>query len=76
MYSSWVDPEGLGTGGLEPTPLKNHKNITNTYSIILVQIPCKITKLPSQDSINGHHLQVSETLFKWRLTDGSVIARL
>ena len=65
-----------GSGTHPPEKSQNYQNITNTYNIILVQIPCKITKLPSQDSINDHHLQVGETLLKWRLADGSVISRL
>ena len=43
--------------------LKNHKNIgflSNTG-----RDPLKITKLPSQHSMLGHHRHASETPFKW-----------
>ena len=37
---------------------------------ILVRIPWKITKLPSQHSMTGHHRPASETPFKWRFAEG------
>ena len=64
-----ADPEG-GT----PPPLKNHKNIGFLSNTGLD--PLKITKLPSQHSMLGHHRHASETPFKWRLAGGSMIARL
>ena len=51
-----------------PDPLKNHKNIgllSNTGPD-----PLKITKLPSQHSMLGHHRPTSETPFKWCLAGG------
>ena len=52
---TYVDPEGEGTEC--PCPLKNHKNIgllSNTG-----QDPQKITALPSQHSMLGHHWHAS-----------------
>ena len=51
---------GRGDRGSGP-PLKNHKNkgfLSNTGPD-----PLKITKLPSQHSMLGHHQHASETLF-------------
>ena len=60
---------GGGTGGLDPPPLKNHKYIgflSNTGPD-----PLKITKLPSQHSMLGHHRHASETPFNGvSLADG------
>ena len=55
-------------------PQNNHKNIgfhSNTGPD-----PLKTTRLPSQDSMLGHHLQSSETPFKWRFAGGQMVARL
>ena len=56
-----MDLEG-GTGGPDPPPpLENHKNIgflSNTG-----RDPLKITKLPSQHPMLGHHRHASETPF-------------
>ena len=60
-----ADPE-RGTGG--PDPLKNHKNKGFLSSTGLD--PLKITKLPIQHSMLGHHQHTSETPFKWRFTGG------
>ena len=52
-----ADPEG-GKGGLGIPPLKNYKNIgflSNTGPD-----PLKITKLPGQHSMLGHHRHASE----------------
>ena len=60
-----------GTGGLDPP--KNHKNIgflSNTGPD-----PLKITKLPSQHSMLGHHQHASETSLKWCFTGGPMMAR-
>ena len=69
-----MDQEG-GTGGPGPLPpLKNHKNIgflSNTGPDHL-----KITKLPSQHSMLGHHRNASETPFKWCFAGGPMMARL
>ena len=51
-----ADPEG-GQG--VRTPLKYHKIFG--FLGILVRIPYKITKLPSQHSMLGHHRHASET---------------
>ena len=56
------------------TPLRNKRNIgflNNTGPD-----PLKITKLPSQHSIFGHHRPASEMPFKWRFAGGSMVARL
>ena len=55
-----------GQGFLTPTPIppENHKNIgflSNTGPD-----PLKITKLPSQHSVLGHHQHTSETQFKFK----------
>ena len=60
-----------GTGGPIPPPLKNHKNIgfpSNTGPD-----PLKITKLPSQHSVLGHHPHASPMAFRWQADDGPVI---
>ena len=60
--SACADPEG-GTGGPDPPPpLENYKNIgflSNTGPD-----PLKITKLPIQHSIFGHHRPASKVPFK------------
>ena len=53
-----------GRGSRPPPPLKNRNAIgflSNTGPD-----PLKITKLPSQHSMSGHHWHTSETSFKWR----------
>ena len=60
-----ADPEG-GTGVLDPH-LENHK-LSNTDP----DSP-KITKLPSQHSMMGHHWPVNEMPFKWRFTGGPIM---
>ena len=57
-----------------PPPLENYKNI-GFLSIILVRIPWKITKLPSQHSMLGHHWPASETPLKWRFAGRPMMAR-
>ena len=56
------------------TPLKNHNNmglLSNNGPD-----PLKVTKLPSQHLMLGHHQHASESLFKmafrWRSDDGVV----
>ena len=58
----------------DPTPCK----ITKLYESleILVRIPWKITELPSQHSMLGHHQPTSETPLKWRFAGRPIIARL
>ena len=65
-----------GDRGPEPLPLKNHKNIGFPSNIDLD--PLKITKLPSQHSMFGHHRHASETplAFRWRADDGPLIVVL
>ena len=59
---------GGGGGGQEVrTPLKNHKNIG--VFAILVWVPWRITKLPSQHSMFGPHLPASES---WRTDNGPI----
>ena len=38
--------------------------------------PLKITKLPSQYSMFGHHRHTSKTPFKWHFAGGPMMARL
>ena len=64
---------GGGDRGSGP-PWKSQKNIG--FLAILVQIPWKITKLPSQHSTLSHHQHASETPFKWRFAGGPMMARL
>ena len=55
----WADPEG-GTGDPDPPPhptLKNYRN-TGFYSNAGPD-PLKITRLPSRDSMLGHHRHAS-----------------
>ena len=58
MYMYVLGSRGGGEGGPDP-PWK----ITKLQSslAILVRIPCKFTKLPSQQSMLGHHMPVRET---------------
>ena len=59
--------------GLTPTPKKS-QNIG--FLSNLLQISRKITKLPGQHSMLGHHQHACETPFKWRFAGGPMIARL
>ena len=64
---------GGGTGGLDPPPLENYKNIgflSNTGPD-----PLQITKPPIQHSMFGHHRSASEMPFKWRFSSGLLMAR-
>ena len=64
----------MGAGGRPPPSLKNHKNIgflSHTGPDPLK----KITTLPSQYSMLGHHRPASETPFQWRFADGPLMAR-
>ena len=45
------------------------------FLAILVRVPWKITKLPSQPSMLGHHRPTSETPFKWCFAGGPMMAR-
>ena len=85
--NSCADPEyvcvcvggGGGQGSCTPTsspphPLKDHK--IKGFLAILVRIHRKITKLPSQHSMLGHHPHASETSFKWHFTGRPMMASL
>ena len=56
------------------TPRENHKNIG--FLCNTSPDPLKITKLPSQHSMLGHHRHASETPFQWRFAGGPMMARL
>ena len=69
------DPEGGGgTGGPDPPPLKNHKNLGFLSNTGLDSL--KITKLPRQHLMFDHHRHASETPFKWRFAGGPMMASL
>ena len=54
--------------------LTPEKSQNYSFSLaILVLIPWKITKLPSQHSMLGHHRPPNET--PWRFADGSTVVR-
>ena len=65
-WDACADPEG-GSGGLDPTPenLQSYRFLSN-----IGPDPLKITKLPSQRSISGHHRPASEMSLQWRDDDG------
>ena len=60
--------------GVRPPPLRNHKN--KCFLSILVQIPWKITKMRSQNSMLGHYWHASETPFKWHFVGVLIMTRL
>ena len=64
---SMLGARGGGWTGLDPF-LKNHKNIGFLSKTGLD--PLKLTKLPSQYSMLGHHRPASETPLKWRFAGG------
>ena len=59
MNTSHVRITRPGGRGQDPTPLKNHKNICFLSNTGLD--PLKITKLPSQHSMLGHHRHASKS---------------
>ena len=63
--------EGGGEQGVQ-TPLENYQNIGFLRTI--GPDPLKITKLPIQHSMLGHHPPVSETPFKWCFAGGLLMA--
>ena len=65
-----ADPEGDRGSG----PPENHKNIGFLSTTGLDRL--KITKLPSQRWMLGHHQHTSETPFKWRFAGGPMMACL
>ena len=72
MSDAWADPEG-GTGGPDPHPWNNHKNIG--FLSNNGPDPLKITKLPRKHSMLGHYQHARETPFKWRFAGGPMMAR-
>ena len=54
--------------------IKRNKFITWRSISILVQILWKIIKLPSQNSMLGHHRPASERSFKWWFPGGQMMA--
>ena len=74
FFECMCGPKGGGGGAGRPDPLENKKNIrllSNTGPD-----PFKITKLPSQHSMLGHHLPASETPFQWLFAGGPMMAQL
>ena len=71
-HFSCADPEGA-TGGPDPPPPGNHKK--QGFLAILVRRPWKITNIPSQQSMLGHHRHANETRFKLRFAGGPMMAR-
>ena len=69
--STCADPEECREPGLR---LKKNTHKIKGFLAILVR-PEKITKLPSQQSMLGHHWHASETPFKWRFAGGPMMAR-
>ena len=63
--SACVDPEGGRRS--RPPPEKSQK--IYSFLAILVRIPLKITKSPSQHSVLGHHQHASEMPFKCHLNN-------
>ena len=64
---------GGGGAGDTDTPLENHKAVGFLSDSGLY--PLKITKLPSQHSMLGHHWPDSETPFQWHFAVGTMMAR-
>ena len=73
--SAWADPEGGGKGGPDPLPPEKSQKIQGFLAILIPDL-LKITKLPSQHLMLGHHRPASETPFKWRFAGGPIMARL
>ena len=65
---------GSRGGAADPDPLKNYKNIGSPRNT--GPDPLKITQIPSQPSMLGHHRHASETPFKWRFAGGPTMASL
>ena len=71
-----ADPEGgCGEQGVWTHPGKSQSYRKKGSLAILVRIPWKVTKLPSQHSMFGHYRPISETPFKWRFAEGPIMAR-
>ena len=73
FYGTCADPEE-GTGGPDPPPPP--EKLQNIGSLrITGPDPLKITNLPSQHSMLGHHRHASETPFKWRFAGRPMMTR-
>ena len=73
-YSTCMDPDGgrvSCTPPPTPPPPKNHKTIG--FIAIVVRISRKITYIPSQHSMLGHHPLVSQMAFLWQADDGLIL---
>ena len=53
----------------------NERGGTGGWGSDPLHLTWKITKLPSQQSMVGHHRPASETPLKWRFAGGSMVAR-
>ena len=64
-----------GGQGVQP-PLKDHKNLGLLSNTGPDPLKKKNPKIPSQNSMLGHHLHSSETpfKFKWRFVGGPMMA--
>ena len=62
-----------GTGVRTPTPQKKSQKL-RIFLAKLVQIPWKIQKVQSQNSMLGHHWHASEMPFKWRFAGVPIMA--
>ena len=72
-----ADPDGERAYGPDPPPPWKITIMQGFLHVaILVRIPCKTTKLPSQHSMLGHHRPSSETPFKWRFAGGPMMAHV
>ena len=70
LYALTCADQELGYG--VTTPLKNHKAIG--FPINFSPDTLKITKLPGQHSMLGHHRPASEAPFQWHFAGGQMIA--
>ena len=70
LHRSMRRSRGGGTGGPPAPPPPTHTHTENNKNIGFLGNngldPLKITKLPSQHSMLGHHPHSSKTPFKWR----------
>ena len=73
-YEAFADPEG-NRGFWSPSQFPLEITKLNDFLAILVRIPWKISKLPSQHLMLGQYRRSSETPFKWRFAGGPMMAR-
>ena len=73
IFVSHVQIQRGDRGFGSPAPLENYKNLGFLSNTGLD--PLKITKLPMQHSMLGHHLPASKRPFKWRFAGGTLMAR-